>query len=96
MHLNDQWTVIKLPQRTVPSLVSRHPNLKKKGLVKLCRKSLALQEFVQLLSDRSISNLMMSHWSIEGIAAHADYFQQVEWTQNPSLSTICIDMHKFR
>jgi len=35
--------------------------------VKLCRKSLALPEFAQLQSDRSISNLMMSHWSIKGI-----------------------------
>ena len=37
----------------------------KKGLMKLCRKSLALPEFGQLQSDRSISNLMMSHWSIK-------------------------------
>jgi len=41
--------------------------------VKLCRKSLVLPEFGQIQSDRSISNLMMSHWSLKGIAAHADY-----------------------
>ena len=58
-------------------VVLRRPTLKK-GLVKLCRKSLALQEFAQLQSDRSISNLMMSHWSIKGIAARADYFRQVD------------------
>jgi len=54
------------------------PDPQKKGLVKLCRKSLALQEFGQLQSDRSISNLMMSHWSIKGITACADYFRQVD------------------
>ena len=41
-------------------IVSQHPTLKK-GLAKLCRKSLALPEFAQLQSDHSISHLMMSH-----------------------------------
>jgi len=41
-------------------------------------KSFALLEFVQLQSDRSISNLVMSHWSVKGIAARANYFQQVD------------------
>jgi len=53
------------------------PNPQKKGLVKLRRKSLALQEFVQLQLDHSISNLTMSHWSIKGITARANYFRQV-------------------
>ena len=57
-----------LPQHSLAA-----PDPQKKGLVKLCRKSLVLQEFAQLQSDRSISNSMMSHWSIKGIMARADY-----------------------
>ena len=48
----------------------------KKGLVKLYKKSLA--EFGQLKSDRSISNLMESHWSIKGFVAHTDYSREID------------------
>ena len=51
------------------------PDPQKKGLVKLCTKSLVLPELGKLQLDRSISNLMISHWSIKGIATRADYFQ---------------------
>jgi len=54
------------------------PDHQKEGLVKLCRKGLALPEFGQLQSDHSISNLMMSYWSIKGIVALADYFRYVD------------------
>jgi len=43
--------------RTPYALVSQHPTLKKRS-GEICRKSLALPEFVQLQSDRSISNLI--------------------------------------
>ena len=58
-------------------LVLQRPTLKKKRFGKTV-KSLVLPGFGQLQSDRSISNLMMSHWSIKGITARADYYWQVD------------------
>ena len=52
-------TFVSLFGRYLISLTA--PDPQKKGLVKLCRKCLALPEIAQLQSDRSISNLMMSH-----------------------------------
>ena len=58
-----------------PSLAA--PDPQKKGLVELFRKSLVLQEFVQLQSDRSILNLMMLHWSIKRITANFEKYRLI-------------------
>jgi len=54
------------------------PDPQKKGLVKLCRKVCRCQNLGSSDQIAPFQILMMSQWSIKGIAARADYFRQVD------------------